>query len=128
MTGEIGPLAHLQKPRALYLQQPKLFGIAGEGFQAVLQPRCQAGADPDHEIGLFQHRRLRGAQREIMRQGAGSDYQVGPPQIAQDLLDQPVDRRDIDRDPGHFGLQGGGEQKERGEGRAKHRGLRYIIT
>ena len=100
-------------------QKLQRFCLGGKRCQRLFQPGGQAFAHPDHQIGLRQCIRIAGAQREIMRVGAGWKQQFGRAQIAHDLCRQAMDGGDIGHHARHLGSGGEGQGAERDQ-KANH--------
>ena len=97
---------------ALGRQQLQLWSIA-DAVQRPVQPRRHARADPDHQIGLLQTRRLRGAHLKRMAVGPFVQQKFGLTQIAHHLRHQRMHSGNVGDHAGHFGHggQGGAGQK-----------------
>lgn len=114
-------LAEIKPADALGLQQPQPRGIARQRLKRIGQPWRQFRADPNHQIGPLQHRRLRGAQGVSMRRRRGRQHQIGHADPGHHLSHQRMHRRDINRHTRHIGQRRGGQNKRQSGQRDRKR-------
>ncbi|MEY3533749.1 MAG: hypothetical protein RI979_1773, partial [Pseudomonadota bacterium] len=88
--------------RPLRRQKPQLLG-GGSACQRPVQPRRHLWPDPDHQPGLLQTRRLRGAQLKRMGVGPLFQQEIRLAQIAHHLRHQGMHRGNVGHHPRHLG-------------------------
>jgi len=88
-------LTELQQGHPIGIQKRGHDSLRGQRFNGVFHPRGQVRPNPEHQIGILQRRRLRGAQIVLMRRCALLDHQIRGADTVHDAGNQGVNRRDI---------------------------------
>ncbi len=119
-------LAAAEQRETLGLVDVHTLRAGGQCGDLVAEPGGQGGADPEHEVGVLERPRLRGAKGMAMRRGAGRHDQRGFGDALHDARDNRLHRQDVGdhRGRGAGGRDGDGGSEQRGEAGRAHGTLR----